>query len=87
MVKKKFEFDALMKKHESLNAGFIDFPYDVRNGFGGKSRVKVKALIDGFPYAGSLVKMGGNCHWLGITKEVRKATGKNPGDTVHVVIE
>jgi hypothetical protein len=31
--------------------------------------------------------MGRDCHWLGITQEVRKAMGKNPGDIVHVVIE
>ncbi|HLO58524.1 MAG TPA: YdeI/OmpD-associated family protein [Bacteroidales bacterium] len=82
----KFEFDTVIKKHESLNAGFIEFPYDVKKEFG-KGRVKVKALIDGVPYKGSLVKMGGECHWLGITQEIRKATGKNPGDKVHVVIE
>lgn len=87
MPVKKFEFEAVMKKHESVNAGFIEFPFDVRQEFGGKNRVKVKAYIDGAVYRGSLVKMGGDCHWLGITQEVRKITGKNPGDIVHVVIE
>lgn len=86
MPAKKFEFDALIKKHETLNSGFIDFPYDVRKEFG-KGRVKVKALIDGVEYHGSLVKMGGDCHRIGINHEVRKETGKNPGDKVHVVIE
>lgn len=86
MPAKMFEFDALIKKHETLNSGFIDFPYDVRKEFG-KGRVKVKALIDGVEYHGSLVKMGGDCHRIGINHEVRKETGKNPGDKVHVVIE
>lgn len=85
MAAKKFEFDALIKKHESLNSGFIEFPNDVNKEFG-KGRVKVKALIDGYEYHGSLVKMGGDCHWIGINQEVRKAIGKNPGDTVHVII-
>ena len=86
MENKKFEFDTVIRKNPNLNAGFIEFPYDVKKEFG-KSRVKVKALINGIPYRGSLVKMGGECHWMGITQEMRKATGKNPGDTIHVVIE
>lgn len=86
MSERKYEFDALIKKHEQLNSGFIEFPYDVQKEFG-KGRVKVKAVIDGFLYQGSLVKMGGDCHWLGINQEVRKAIGKNPGDKVHVIIK
>lgn len=85
MSHKEYKFDAIIKKHESLNSGFIEFPYDVKKEFG-KGRVKVKALIDGFEYHGSLVKMGGDCHWIGINQEVRKAIKKNPGDRVHVVI-
>lgn len=87
MAVKVFEFDALIRSSDKVNAGFIEFPYDVAKEFGGKGRVKVKALIDGCPYRGSLVKMGGDCHWLGITQKVRKETGKNPGDTVHVILE
>lgn len=83
---KKYEFEALINKHESLNSGFIEFPYDVRKEFG-KGRVKVKALIDGYEYHGSLVKMGGDCHRMGINQEVRRAIGKNPGHKVHVIIE
>ena len=87
MTAKKYEFDALIRKNDRVNSGYIDFPFDVRKEFGGKGRVKVKALIDGHPYRGSLVKMGGDCHLLGITQQLRKETGKNPGDTVHVVLE
>ena len=83
---KKFEFDAVINKHKNLNAGYIDFPYNVNKEFN-KNRVKVKAIIDGCIYRGSLVKMGGDCHWLAITREVRNAIGKNPGDKVHVIIE
>lgn len=87
MAAKKYEFDALIKSNDSVNSGYIDFPFNVSKEFGGKGRVKVKALIDGCLYRGSLVKMGGDCHLLGITQNVRKETGKNPGDTVHVVLE
>jgi hypothetical protein len=30
--------------------------------------------------------MGRPYHWIGITQEIRRKIGKNPGDTVHVVI-
>lgn len=87
MENRKFEFDAEIKKHPDLNAGFIEFPYDVKKEFGGKSRVKVKAFLDECLYRGSLVKMGGECHWLGITQQVRTSVGKDFGDIVHVIIE
>lgn len=87
MAAKVFEFDALIMSNDKVNSGYIEFPYDVKKEFGGKGRVKVKALIDGYPYRGSLVKMGAACHWIGITQQVRKETGKNPGDTVHVILE
>ncbi len=86
MANKKYEFETVIRKNPDLNSGFIEFPYDVKKEFG-KGRVKVKAMIDGVLYRGSLVKMGGDCHWLGITREMRKATGKNPGDNVRVIIE
>lgn len=70
-----------------MNAAFIEFPYDVEKEFGTKGRVKVQATFDGHPYQGSLAPMGGDCHLLGLTKKVRKAIGKEPGDTVAVVVQ
>ena len=83
---KKFEFDAVICKHENLDAGYIEFPFDVLREFGKKGQVKVKAFFDGFEYWGSLVKMGFACHIIGLNKKVREAIHKQPGDTVHVVI-
>ena len=86
MTTKFFEFDALIKKHEGIDGAYVEFPYDVVKEFG-KSRVKIKASFDGNIYRGSLVRMGGDCHWLGLTMSMRKIIGKNPGDTVHVILE
>ena len=36
---------------------------------------------------GSSVRMGGSCYIIGITKEIRKAIGKEPGGTIDVTIE
>jgi hypothetical protein len=83
---KIYEFDAVIQKHPDLDAAFIEFPYDVEKEFGTRGQVKVIATFDGYEYRGSLAKMGHPCHRLGLTKQVRNAIGKNPGDTVHVVL-
>lgn len=83
---KTYEFDAEIKKQDSINAAFIEFPYDVEKEFGVKGQVKVHATFDGCEYRGSLAKMGHSCHILGITQKVRGAIGKDPGDIVHVIL-
>ncbi len=45
-------------------------------------------IFDGsVEYRGSLVRMGGTCHLLGLTQEVRAQLGKSFGDTVKVELE
>lgn len=84
---KVYEFDAQIRKHDSIDAAFIEFPYDVEKEFGTKGQVKVMATFDGYAYRGSLAKMGHACHVLGMTQKVRSSIGKQPGDTVHVILE
>jgi hypothetical protein len=83
---KTYEFDAIMLTDGTHDWGFIEFPYDVQREFGTNGQVKVIADFDGYMYRGSLVKMGRDCHIIGITKPIRAAIGKNPGDAVHVII-
>ena len=83
---KIYEFDAVIKKHDSMDAAFIEFPYDVEKEFGAKGQVKVNATFDGYEYRGSLAKMGHHCHCLGITQKIRKEINKQAGDLVHIVI-
>lgn len=73
---------------ESADAGgaFVSVPFDVEAVFG-KSRVPIKATIDGEPYQGTLVRMGGPCHILVVLKRIRQKIGKGPGDPVEVVVE
>ena len=82
---KTYAFEALIHKVPDLDGAYVEFPYDVRAEFG-KGRVKVQATFDGHPYQGSLVKMGTACHIIGIRKDIRKAIGKQPGDSVQVTI-
>lgn len=70
-----------------MDAAYIEFPFDVETEFGTKGQVKIEVTFDGYPYRGSLVKMGHRCHFVGLTKEVRNAIGKKPGDIVHVILK
>jgi len=65
---------------------WVTVPFDAEAEFGRK-RVPVRATIDGVAYRGSLVRMGGACHVLGVLKEIRARIGKQPGDVVEVTIE
>ena len=72
------------------NAGgggaFVEVPFDVEAMFGVK-KPKVKALIEGVPYRGTLVRMGSECHLLLILKGIREQIGKTFGDEVTVTVE
>jgi hypothetical protein len=81
----KQEFKAIIKQHESLNAAYVEPPFDVKEVFGAK-RVKVKATFDGVEYRGSIVNMGG-CYMIGLTQEIRKKIGKDFGDEIFVTLE
>ena len=81
----KQEFKATIKQHESLNAAYIEPPFDIQEVFGSK-RVKVKAMFDDVEYRGSIVNMGG-CYMLGLTQEIRSKLGKSFGDEVFVTVE
>lgn len=65
---------------------FVTVPFDVEQVFG-KKRVKVKALLEGVPYRGSIVRMGSDCHLLPVLKEIREKVGKGIGDEIEVVVE
>ena len=84
----------MTKKHTFTapiqNAGgggaFVEVPFDVEKEFGSK-RPKVKALIEGVPYRGLLVRMGTECHMLIVLKGVREQIGKTFGDEIQVSVE
>lgn len=73
-----------------LDAGgggaFVEVPFDVEAAFGSK-RPKIKALIEGVLYRGTLVRMGGPNHILIILEGIREQIGKTFGDEVKVSVE
>lgn len=86
MNRKIYEFDAVIKKVPNIDGAYIEIPFDVEVEFG-KKRVKVYAKFDKACYEGSLVCMKTECHIIGIRKDIRKEIGKQPGDTIHVILK
>ena len=80
------KFNGELKMAQGKGGAYIEIPFNVENVFGAK-RVKVKATFDGVEYRGSIVKMGGGCHIIGVTKEIRGKINKNFGDMVLVTVE
>lgn len=81
----KHTFIAVIKNAGGGGA-FVEVPFDVEAAFGSK-RPKVRAVIEGVPYRGTLVRMGGASHLLIILKEIRERIGKTFGDEVKITVE
>lgn len=81
----KHTFTAVIRNARGGGA-LVEVPFNVEAAFGSK-KPRVKATIDGVPYRGTLVRMGTECHILGVLKEIRAQIGKQPGDTVKITVE
>jgi hypothetical protein len=85
---KKHTFKAVIQNASGASGGgaFVEIPFDVEKAFSSK-KPKVKALIEGVPYRGTLVRMGTECHLLLILKSIREQVGRTFGDEVRVSVE
>jgi hypothetical protein len=81
----KYQFKAVIEDAGGGGA-YVTVPFDVEKTFGAK-RVKIKAMIDGEPYRGTLVRMGSPQHMLPVLKEIRERIGKSFGDIVSIELE
>ena len=81
----KHTFTAIIQNAGGGGA-FVEIPFDVEKAFGSK-RPKVKAVIGGIPYRGTLARMGSERHILIILKGIREQVGKTFGDEIKITVE
>lgn len=81
----KHTFTAIIQNPGGGGA-FVEIPFDVEKAFGSK-KPRVKAMIEGVPYRGTLVRMGRKNHMLIILKGIREQIGKTFGDKIKITVE
>jgi hypothetical protein len=81
------EFDAQLSKGDNPGAWTCVVLDDVPQLFGTRGLVKIRGAIDGEPFDGALMAQGDGTHRLPVRAALRRAIGKEAGDTVHVRID
>jgi Bacteriocin-protection, YdeI or OmpD-Associated/Domain of unknown function (DUF1905) len=80
-------FRAVVKRKEGGEVCSINLPFDVEQTFGARGRVPVRGTLNGAPFRSSVFRMGGDCHFMVVNRQLREAAGVRGGETVPVTME
>jgi hypothetical protein len=79
-------FSAKLQKSHKGGWTYVVWPNSVKF-FGTRGLVKVGGTIDGQPFKSSFMAMGDGRHMLPVKIEIRRAIGKEVGETVKVLLK
>ena len=83
----KYEFDAEITRLEGkIQWSVFYFPESALDCFGSKGNIPVKITVDGHPFDHTLLGSR-NGHYLVYNEFIRRAVGKEIGDSIHVTLE
>jgi hypothetical protein len=81
------EFSARLQKGDHKGAWTCIVWDESADFFGTRGLVKVRGTIDGEPFESSFMAQGDGSHRLPVKADIRKAIGKEAGDTVRVRLD